>query len=89
MKIPPRPPLVKGGWGGFESYFLTKPESRVPGENRDPMSKMAPGFRRDDVWPPVSTGVTTFYENINVSSKIQAPWPRADRKLETHEQEPF
>jgi len=25
---------------------------------------MAPGFRRDDVWTPVSTGVTIFYENI-------------------------
>jgi len=33
-------------------YFLTKPESRVPGENRD------------DVWTPVSTGVTTFYDFI-------------------------
>ena len=28
MKIPPRPPLAKGGWGGFESYFLTK-QSRL------------------------------------------------------------
>ena len=63
-KIPPRPPLIKGGWGGFESYFLTKPESRVPGENRNPVSRMAPDFRRDDVWTPVSTGVTTFYDSI-------------------------
>ena len=42
------------------------PESRVPGENRDPVSRMAPGFRRDGVWTPVSTGVTTFYDSINV-----------------------
>jgi len=41
------------------------PECRVPGENRDPVFEMAPDFRRDDVWTPVSTGVTTFYENIN------------------------
>jgi hypothetical protein len=25
---------------------------------------MAPGFRRDGVWTPVSTGVTTFTEII-------------------------
>jgi len=42
------------------------PESRVPGENRDPDFEMAPDFRRDDVWTPVTTGVTTFYENINI-----------------------
>ena len=36
------------------------PESRVPGENRDPVFEMVPDFRRDDVWTPVSTGVTTF-----------------------------
>ena len=40
------------------------PESRVPGENRDPVFEMVPDFRRDDVWTPVFTGVTTFYENI-------------------------
>ncbi len=40
------------------------PESRVPGENRDPVFEVVPDFRRDDVWTPVSTGVTTFYENI-------------------------
>ena len=28
---------------------------------------MFPYFRGDDVWPPVSTGVTTFYEIINIS----------------------
>jgi ABC-2 type transport system ATP-binding protein len=51
MKIPPRPPLVKGGWGGFESYFLTKPESSY--------------FKYLKIlWTPVSTGVTTFYEII-------------------------
>jgi hypothetical protein len=26
--------------------------------------KMAPGFRRDDVWTPVFTGETTFCEFI-------------------------
>jgi len=26
------------------------PESRVPGENRDPVSRVAPGFRRGDGW---------------------------------------
>jgi hypothetical protein len=25
---------------------------------------MVPGFRRDAVWTPVFTGVTTFYESI-------------------------
>jgi hypothetical protein len=51
------------------------PESRVSCENRNPLSKMFPHFRRDDVWTPVfgelsravSTGVTTFYETINIS----------------------
>ncbi len=27
-----------------------QPESRVPGENRDPVFEMVPDFRRDDVW---------------------------------------
>ena len=54
-------PKVKK-WG-FPS-FRRKPESRVSCENRNPVSKMFPCFRRDDVWTPVSTGVTTFYENI-------------------------
>jgi hypothetical protein len=36
------------------------PESRVPGENRDPVFEMVPDFRRDEVWTPVFTGVTTF-----------------------------
>jgi hypothetical protein len=44
------------------------PESRVPGENRDPVFEMAPDFRRDDVWTPVSTGVTTFYEIIKIEN---------------------
>jgi hypothetical protein len=30
-----------------------QPESRVPGENRDPVFKMVPDFRRDDAWTPV------------------------------------
>ncbi len=29
-----------------------QPESRVPGENRDPVFEMVPYFRRDDVWMP-------------------------------------
>jgi hypothetical protein len=62
---PPSPPFSKGGLGGFESYFLTKPESRVPGGDRDPAFEMVPDFRRDKVWTPVFTGVTTFYEAIN------------------------
>jgi hypothetical protein len=32
--------------------FRRKPESRVPGENRDPIFEMVPDFRRDDVWMP-------------------------------------
>jgi len=32
--------------------FRRKPESRVPGENRDPVFEMVPDFRRDDVWMP-------------------------------------
>jgi hypothetical protein len=31
--------------------FRQKPESRVPGENRDPFV-MVPDFHRDDVWMP-------------------------------------
>jgi len=51
MKIPPRPPLAKGGWRGFKSYFLTKPESSY--------------FKYLKIlWTPVSTGVTTSYEVI-------------------------
>jgi len=50
---------------GSLSSFRRKPESRVPGENRDPVFEMVPDFRRDDVWTPVFTGVTTFYENIS------------------------
>jgi hypothetical protein len=61
---PPSPPFSKGGLGGFKTYFLTKPESRVPGENRDPVFEMAPDFRRDDVWTPVSTGVTILCKAI-------------------------
>jgi hypothetical protein len=34
------------------SSFRRKPESRVPGENRDPVFEMVPDFRRDDVCPP-------------------------------------
>jgi hypothetical protein len=45
------------------------PESRVPGENRDPVFEMVPDFRRDDVWTPASAGVTlqeSFYEIIKL-----------------------
>jgi len=43
------------------------PESRLPGENRDPVFEMVPDFRRDDVWTPAFAGVTlqkTFCEMI-------------------------
>ncbi|OGP73633.1 MAG: hypothetical protein A2W09_01660 [Deltaproteobacteria bacterium RBG_16_50_11] len=40
--------------------FLRKQESRVPGENRDPVSEMVPCFRRDNVWTPALAGVTVF-----------------------------
>jgi hypothetical protein len=33
-------------------------ESRVPGENRDPVFGMVPDFRRGDVWIPASAGMT-------------------------------
>jgi hypothetical protein len=29
-----------------------QPESRVPGENRDPVFEMVPDFRRDGLWMP-------------------------------------
>ncbi len=29
-----------------------KQESRIPGENRDPVFKIVPGFLQDDVWIP-------------------------------------
>jgi len=35
-----------------KSSFRRKRESRVPGENRDPVFEMVPDFRRDDVWMP-------------------------------------
>ena len=45
-----------------KSSFRRKPESRVPGENRDPVIEIVPGFRpvhhvvqgfrRDEVWMP-------------------------------------
>jgi len=39
------------------------PESRVPGENRDPIFGMVPDFPRDDVWTPapgLKTAGTSF-----------------------------
>ena len=55
------------------------PESRVPGENRDPVLEMVPDFRRDDVWTPAFAGVTlqeTFYENIEIERKEENPQPK-------------
>ncbi len=40
--------------------FRRKPESRVPGENRDPVSKMVPGIRRDGAWMPAFAGMTNY-----------------------------
>jgi len=55
--------------------FLQKQESRIPGENRDPVFEMVPDLRRDDVWTPAgvypvvergrSDGFLTFYGSIN------------------------
>ena len=49
------------------------PESRVPGENRDPAFDMVPDFRRDDVRTPAFAGETTqktFCEIINIGSSF-------------------
>jgi hypothetical protein len=51
------------------SSFPRKRESRVPGENRDPVFERVPDFCRDDVWTPAFAGVTlneTFYEVIKI-----------------------
>jgi hypothetical protein len=51
------------------------PESRVPGENRDPVYEMVPDFRRDDVWTPAFAGVTlqeTFYEIIKFDEFVKS-----------------
>jgi len=32
--------------------FQRRPESRVPGQNRDPVLEMVPDLRRDNVWMP-------------------------------------
>ena len=47
--------------------FRRKPESRIPGENRDPVFKMVPGFRRDDVWTPAFAGVTVWATKFPLS----------------------
>jgi hypothetical protein len=50
-------------------FVWRKPESRVPGENRDPVLEMVPDFRRDDVWTPAFAGVTlqeTYYQTFNI-----------------------
>ena len=57
--------------------FRGKPESRVPGENRDPVFGMVPDFREDDVWTPAFAGVThheTFCETIMFRSLIFGIW---------------
>jgi hypothetical protein len=53
-----------------------QPESRVSGENRDPVSKMVPDFRRDDAWTPAFAGETTFYETIHEKKRAKkvSPW---------------
>jgi len=43
--------------------FRRKPESRLLGQNPDPAFDIAPGFRRDDAWAPVSTGVTLSFQS--------------------------
>jgi hypothetical protein len=49
--------------------FPRKPESRIPGKNRDPVFELVPDFRQDDVWTPAFAGVTllgTFCQSINI-----------------------
>jgi len=36
----------------FDCHSGLAPESRVPGENQDPVFEMVPDFCRDDVWMP-------------------------------------
>jgi len=51
---PPSPPFSKGGLGGFQGYFLTKPESR-----RRPRESGEPGRTKalDSGSPPAFAGV--------------------------------
>ena len=59
--------------------FLRKQESRVPDENRDPGHKIVPGFRRDNVWIPVFTGMTILTPCLFTCS-----WPasfQSERKM--------
>ena len=64
----------------FRMSFRRKPESRVPGENRDPVFDMVPdfrpaphgvqGFRRDDVWMPDQVrhdGLTEFMDKLKIA----------------------
>ena len=51
--------LVKSQFFSISS-FLRKQESRVSCENRNPVFKMVPCFRRDEVWTPAFAGVTDF-----------------------------
>ncbi len=40
-------------YGSYKkASFRRKPESRVPGENRDTAFEMVPDFRGDEVWMP-------------------------------------
>ena len=44
-----------------------QPESRIPGENRDPVLDMVPDFRRDDFWMPDQVrhdGITDFVNRL-------------------------
>jgi hypothetical protein len=63
--------VKKSAWFPLPS-FRRKPESRVPGENRDPAFEIIPYFRRDGLWTPVFTGVTTFYEIINLDELVKS-----------------
>jgi hypothetical protein len=47
-----------------------QPESRVPGESRDPVFTLVPDFHRDDVWMPDQVrhdNISAFMEDSNYS----------------------
>ena len=70
-KGPKRPLSVIPAKALHQHGTVRKPESRVPGENRDPAFEMDPDFRLDDIWTPVFTGVTTSYEDINFDQSFR------------------
>ena len=53
-------PAANSGVSPFllSRHSVLDTESRVPGENRDPVFEMVPDFRRDDIWIPASAGIT-------------------------------